>query len=127
MKYLDENKFINIVTKINEVVFNDEASDFYSHVLETSLNEVLSSLEKCNNSKKFSFAIQDIKRLSSGKHMFEIMMSHVKSINKPQFMVMNNFLNSTLINSFLIKIKGYYAWRFMDQQHHVSLWEKWKS
>lgn len=91
MKFEHSENFFNTVRKINEVVFEESASDFYSHVLDSSLNDVKISLSNSKNSS-FNGAINKLKSLT-GKQMFEMMMNDVSCNDKPQsqqFMVITH-------------------------------------
>jgi Ecdysteroid kinase-like family len=88
IKFFDLEKFLDVASKINEVVFHEGASDFYSHVMDLSYNEALASFLKFPMpNMQFDNAIEKLKRLKSGKKMFEIMMKDVKSEEDPNFMV----------------------------------------
>lgn len=88
MKIIDLENFFETVRKINEVVFDESASDFYSHVLDSSLSEVKSSLSNAKNSS-FNGVMEKLKSLT-GRQMFEIMMNDVMCNDKPQFMVITH-------------------------------------
>jgi hypothetical protein len=89
LKKVDEKKFQDIVaSSINEIVFHEDASNFYSHVLDLSYNEALTSFMKYPSANEhFDKAIEKLKRLKSGKRLFEIMMKDVKSEEDPNFVV----------------------------------------
>lgn len=91
MKMNHSENFFNGVRKINEVVFDETASEFYSHVLDCSLNEVKSSLSlsSVKNSKLCS-ALEKLQTLKSGSQLFEIMMNDVMCNDKPHFMVVTH-------------------------------------
>jgi hypothetical protein len=64
---------------MHEVVFTDSAADFYSAVLESSLNETVSSLTNFSNANgELDKPIEILKRLS-GKQLYDIMTNHVKN------------------------------------------------
>lgn len=88
MKIDNSENFFNAVRKINEVVFDESASDFYSHVLDSSLNEVKLSLSNAKNSS-FNGVMEKLKALT-GRQMFEIMMNDVMCDDKPHFMVITH-------------------------------------
>lgn len=81
MKTIEPMNFFAATQHIHEVVFSSEASEFYSHLLDSSLNEVLSSLaNESNVSGEFDEIIAILRRLK-GNQMFNIMMNHVTNSN----------------------------------------------
>lgn len=79
MKVIKPATFREAVKKMHEVVFTESAADFYSSVLESSLNESVSSLSNFSNeSGELDRPIEILKRLS-GKQLFSIMNNHVKN------------------------------------------------
>lgn len=81
MKVIDPLKFCDAVSKMHEVVFTDRAADFYSEVLESTLNTAVSSLSKFSNGNgELDKPIEILKRLK-GKQLFDIMFDIVKNSN----------------------------------------------
>lgn len=82
MKIVDPEKFYNAVNETHEVVFSEDNCEFFSQVLESSLNEVISSLSNFSNDNgELDKPIEILKRLG-GKRLFSVMMNHVnKSSN----------------------------------------------
>lgn len=82
MKVADPAKFYDAIDKTHEIVFSDDNCEFYSQVLESSFNEVISSLSNFSNTNgELDKPIEILKRLG-GKRLFSIMKNHVnKSSN----------------------------------------------
>lgn len=82
MKIVDPVGFYDAVNKTHEVVFSEDNCEFFSQVLESSLNEVVSSLSNFSNANgELDKPIEILKRLG-GKRLFLMMMNHVnKSSN----------------------------------------------
>lgn len=79
MKVVDSETFHKAVGKMHEVVFTDSGADFYSAVLESSLNESVSSLSNFSNANgELDQPIKILKRLS-GQQLYSIMTKHVKN------------------------------------------------
>lgn len=81
MKVIDPVAFYNSVSKMHEVVFTESATEFFRHVLESTLNEAVSSLSNYSNGDGgLEKPIAILKRLG-GKRLFDIMTNHVKNSN----------------------------------------------
>lgn len=79
MKVIKPVTFCDAVSKMHEVVFTSSAADFYGSVLESSLNETVSSLSNFSNGDgDLDRPIEILKRLS-GKQLFNIMNGHVNN------------------------------------------------
>jgi hypothetical protein len=79
MKIVDPNSFHAAIGKMHEVVFTENATEYYSHVLESTLNDAISSLSNVSNqSGELDKPIEILKRLG-GERLFSIMTDHVKN------------------------------------------------
>lgn len=81
MKQLAPSDFHAMCQHLNEVVYTMDAADFYTHSLESSLNEALHSLRQSNVNGELDVVIQRIDRLS-GK-LFQIMYECIVDIEEP--------------------------------------------
>jgi hypothetical protein len=77
MKIIEPKIFSTAVQYIEEIVFIDAASDFYSQQLNDSLNQAITSLsQESNEDGEFDSTIKILKTLK-GPKLFNIMKNHV--------------------------------------------------
>lgn len=76
MKVFDPVSFYEAVSKMHEVVYTEEATEFYSQLLDSTLAGVVSSLSASNTDGKLDKPISILQRLK-GEHLYNIMMDHV--------------------------------------------------
>jgi Ecdysteroid kinase-like family len=81
MKTTMPELFDSARSKVSEIVYCSEAAEFYTHSLESSLREALSSLETSNSDGQLDDVIALIDSKLSGK-LYEIMACHVKENSK---------------------------------------------
>lgn len=70
--------FSNARNKVKEIVYCEDAADFYSHSLGSSLTEVLNSLQSHNKLRALDEPIRLLKLLS-GKKIYAIMRDSIKN------------------------------------------------
>lgn len=78
LKHTKAEEFANARNKVQEIVYCDDAAEFYSHSLESSLTEVLNSLKSHNRSKTLDEPIR-LLELLSGKKIYAIMGDSIKN------------------------------------------------
>lgn len=78
MKTIDPVSFYEVCSKINEVVYCPSAAEFYSHILESSLNEAISSLSNVSNKNGDLDEPIEILKSLNGSKLYNIMTHHVK-------------------------------------------------
>lgn len=78
LKHTKTAEFTSARNKIKEIVYCDDAAEFYSHSLESSLTEVLNSLKSHNRSKALDEPIRLLESLS-GKKIYAIMGDSIKN------------------------------------------------
>lgn len=72
MKLINKKHFTSLRQQINEIIYCDEAKEFYTHSLESSLSEALSSLKKSNvHDDRLTIPIEKLEKLK-GK-LFDMM------------------------------------------------------
>ncbi|XP_055549442.1 uncharacterized oxidoreductase dhs-27 [Wyeomyia smithii] len=81
MKQIQPVLFHTMKEKVSEIVYNDEAAEFYTHSLETSLRGTLDSLHYSNKDGNLDVAIKAIERLSG--RLYSIMSSTVRNSHEP--------------------------------------------
>ncbi|XP_053693854.1 uncharacterized protein LOC128741816 isoform X2 [Sabethes cyaneus] len=81
MKQIQPARFLNMKKKVREIVYNDEAAEFYTHSLETSLRGALDSLHYSNRDRSLDAPIKAVERLR-GK-LYTIMSSTVRNSAEP--------------------------------------------
>lgn len=79
MKVFDKKTFFEAERKMHEVVFTENAREFYSQVLDNTLNGAVSSLSSFSNANgELDKPIEILKRLK-GEQLYSIMEEHVKN------------------------------------------------
>ncbi|XP_058447777.1 uncharacterized protein LOC131428120 isoform X1 [Malaya genurostris] len=81
MKQVQPVLFHTMKEKVTEIVYNDEAAEFYKHSLETSLRGTLDSLHYSNKNGNLDVPIKAIERLSG--RLYSIMSSMVRNSHEP--------------------------------------------
>jgi Ecdysteroid kinase-like family len=78
MKEIDRKYFSLTLSHLNEVVFNDEATEFYSTIVHNALAEALSSLQeyRLSHGRKLDRAFEVLKKFT-GKSLFALMKDHI--------------------------------------------------
>lgn len=78
LKHNKTDEFAKARSNVKEIVYCDDAAEFYSHSLESSLTEVLNSLKSHNKSKELDEPIR-LLALLSGKKIYAIMGDSIKN------------------------------------------------
>lgn len=81
MKQVQPVLFHTMKEKVTEIVYNDQASEFYTHSLETSLRGTLDSLQYSNQNGALDAPIKAIERLSG--RLYQIMSAAVRNSYEP--------------------------------------------
>lgn len=75
MKRLESHEFASLVGNLTEAIYCDEAREFYSHCVESSLREALFSLRHSNENGEIDKAIAKLESLTG--RMYDIMFNTV--------------------------------------------------
>lgn len=72
LKHTNTDEYTKACNQVNEIVYTEDAAEFYSHSLQSSLTEVLNSL-KANNSKRALSSHIELLEALSGTQIYNIM------------------------------------------------------
>lgn len=78
MKIIEPKNFFTAIQNAHEVVFVEDAADFYSQQMDYALNQAILSLS--SESNEFDKSVTILKKLK-GRKLFDIMMNHVNNSN----------------------------------------------